>query len=274
MHYYQFNIGDYASHTSRLSPMEDLAYRRLLDLYYLNEQPLNGCSTDVAREIGLVEYVSSVEYVLSKFFTFENDCYKQKRIDAEIKKYKSNHKNKSKAGIASAKARQVKAKERLTGVQHLFNTESTGEQQTINHKPITNNHKPVNKDLLRDEAFKIFYNAGLVKKSRMAAAKKFDALVKEMKCDPFEFANLLKSDIQYRITNNQFGIDNLHPSTYLNQQRWTDEHEAANQSNNGQPQGNRKLSAAERIRERNDAKYGSEQPGGGLGLATDGGDIR
>ena len=74
MHYYQFNIGDYASHTSRLSPIEDLAYRRLLDLYYLNEQPLNGCSTDVAREIGLVGHLLSVEYVLSKFFTFENDC--------------------------------------------------------------------------------------------------------------------------------------------------------------------------------------------------------
>jgi uncharacterized protein YdaU (DUF1376 family) len=147
MHYYQFNIGDYASHTSRLSPMEDLAYRRLLDLYYLNEQPLSGCSTDVAREIGLVEHVSSVEYVLCKFFTFENDCYKQKRIDIEIKKYKSNHKNKKKAGIASAKARQLKAKSEVTPVEQTLNTEPTGEQQNINQEPLTNNHKPVNKDL-------------------------------------------------------------------------------------------------------------------------------
>jgi len=35
MHYYQFNIGDYASHTRHLSDLEDLAYRRLLDAYYL-----------------------------------------------------------------------------------------------------------------------------------------------------------------------------------------------------------------------------------------------
>ncbi len=68
MHYFQFNIGDYASHTSRLTPLEDLAYRRMLDLYYLNEQPLNGCVTDVAREIGLSDHAGSVEYVLSKFF--------------------------------------------------------------------------------------------------------------------------------------------------------------------------------------------------------------
>ena len=69
MHYYQFNIGDYASHTSRLTLLEDLAYRRMLDLYYLNEQPLNGCITDVAREVGLSDHVNAVEYILSKFFT-------------------------------------------------------------------------------------------------------------------------------------------------------------------------------------------------------------
>lgn len=146
MHYYQFNIGDYASHTSRLSPMEDLAYRRLLDLYYLNEQPLDGCVTNVAREIGLVEHVSSVEYVLGKFFTFSENVFKQKRIDSEIKKFKSNAKNKSKAGKASAKARREKALKTETGVEQVLNTEPTNEQLTINHKPITNNHKTTNKD--------------------------------------------------------------------------------------------------------------------------------
>ena len=51
--------------------MEDLAYRRILDLYYLNEQPLNGCASDVARDIGLVGNVDEVEYVLNKFFIME-----------------------------------------------------------------------------------------------------------------------------------------------------------------------------------------------------------
>lgn len=146
MHYYQFNIGDYASHTSRLSPMEDLAYRRLIDLYYLNEQPLNGCSTDVAREVGLVEHVDSVAYVLSKFFTKEENTFKQKRIDLEIKKYKCNHKNKSKAGKASAKARKDKALSVATGVEQVLNTTSTDEQLNINHKPITNNQEPLTKE--------------------------------------------------------------------------------------------------------------------------------
>ena len=40
MFYYSFNIGDYQSHTSHLSEMEDLAYRRMLDWCYLHEKPL------------------------------------------------------------------------------------------------------------------------------------------------------------------------------------------------------------------------------------------
>lgn len=143
MHYYQFNIGDYASHTSRLSLMEDLAYRRMLDLYYLSEQPLKGCVDDISREIGLADHVNSVGYILSKFFTKTDDGFSQKRIGLEIKKYKSNAKNKSRAGKASAKARQVKASIKVTGVEQVLNTNSTDEQLNINHKPLTNNHKPI-----------------------------------------------------------------------------------------------------------------------------------
>lgn len=147
MHYYQFNIGDYASHTARLSLMEDLAYRRIMDLYYLNEQPLNSCTTDVAREIGMLEHVDSVAYVLSKFFTLDENVFRQKRIDLEIKNYKSKLKSKSKAGKASAKARRSKALKGDTGVEQVLNTRSTNEQLTNNHKPITNNQEPIIKDM-------------------------------------------------------------------------------------------------------------------------------
>ena len=40
MNYYPFHLGDYAAHTAHLEPMEDLAYRRMLDAYYLREAPL------------------------------------------------------------------------------------------------------------------------------------------------------------------------------------------------------------------------------------------
>ena len=150
MHYFQFNIGDYASHTSRLTPLEDLAYRRMLDLYYLNEQPLNGCVTDVARELGLSEHVSEVKYVLEKFFTESETGFSQKRIDLEIKKYKSNAKNKSKAGKASAKARRAKASSGATGVEQTLNTSPTDEQLNINQEPITNNHKTITNKVTKE----------------------------------------------------------------------------------------------------------------------------
>lgn len=117
-------------------------------------------------------------------------------------------------------------------------------------------------------AFDIFYSAGLVKKSKVAAFKKFKSLTKEMKADPFEFAELLSADVKHRVAMQQFGIDKLHPSTYLNQQRWTDEHE----TNNGQLTPNGKQSAAERIKARNNAKYG--QPSGRLGLGESNRNLR
>ena len=142
MHYYQFNIGDYSSHTARLSPIEDLAYRRLLDGYYLNERPFNGCSTDVAREIGLLDYQSEVDYVLNKFFTNSTGDWTQSRVEQEISAYHGKQKSASKAGKASAKARQAKASEQT------FNDRSTDVQPTINHKPLNINQEPLNNNQL------------------------------------------------------------------------------------------------------------------------------
>ena len=146
MHYYQFNIGDYVSHTSRLSPIEDLAYRRILDSYYLNERPFNGCSTDVAREIGLTEYSKEVDYILNKYFENINDSWVQKRVEQEILFYQSKIEAASKAGKASAKAREIKkiekqSNDRSTTVQQESNDRAT------NQEPITNNQQTLLKDI-------------------------------------------------------------------------------------------------------------------------------
>lgn len=138
MFYYQFNIGDYASHTSRLSLMEDLAYRRMLDLYYLNEEPLSGRSTDVAREIGMLDQLDSVEYVLNKFFVFHGEKWHQNRVDFEIEQYRKKREQQSKAGKASAKARKTKAKEQM------FNERPTPVEQPSNQPNNPRNKKPTN----------------------------------------------------------------------------------------------------------------------------------
>lgn len=86
MHFYQFHIGDYKSHTHHLSPIEDLAFRRLLDHYYLHEEAIK--QRDIARKIGLQEYEQEVLTVLDEFFVSTEIGYIHPRADAEIEKYR------------------------------------------------------------------------------------------------------------------------------------------------------------------------------------------
>lgn len=132
MHYYQFNIGDYAAHTKGLSLLEDLAYRRLLDEYYLAERPFNGCSTDVARMIGMSEYLNEVEYILGKYFSRDGEFWRHIKIDKAIIEYKDKQDKAQKAGKASANARK----------SSKSNGRSTDVQPTINQEPRTNNQEP------------------------------------------------------------------------------------------------------------------------------------
>ena len=130
MHYYQFHIGDYKSHTHHLSLMEDLAYRRLLDFYFLHEQPIK--HRDIARQIGMREHEEDVMTVLNEFFISTADGFVSPRADKEIKQYKE---------FAEAGKR---------GAAKRWGTPPNGEAisppnatpiATNNHKPITTNHK-------------------------------------------------------------------------------------------------------------------------------------
>ena len=129
MHYYQFNIGDYKSHTHHLSLIEDLAFRRLLDHYYLHEAPIK--QRDIARQIGMREHEQDVLTVLNEFFVSTDKGFVNPRADAEIAKFKEF----SEAGKRGAAKR--------------WSTPTNGEPNsppnatpiaTNNHKPITNNH--------------------------------------------------------------------------------------------------------------------------------------
>jgi uncharacterized protein YdaU (DUF1376 family) len=105
MNFYPFHIGDYAAHTRNLSLMEDLAYRRLLDAYYLAERPLDGCAADVARSIGMRDHLEAVEYVLGKFFLQSEKGWVNTRADQEIERFKVKSEQASRAGKASAERR-------------------------------------------------------------------------------------------------------------------------------------------------------------------------
>ena len=84
MNYYPFHLGDYAAHTAHLEPMEDLAYRRLLDLYYLREGPLPADIQVTAKLIRMRSMAADVESVLREFFTLTEDGWMHARCDAEV----------------------------------------------------------------------------------------------------------------------------------------------------------------------------------------------
>lgn len=87
MHYYQFNIGDYLSHTRHLSPIEDICYRRALDYYYLHENPLPLNVKNLARLLLLSEYEKQLEVVLDEFFDYTENGFINPRADKEIQQY-------------------------------------------------------------------------------------------------------------------------------------------------------------------------------------------
>ena len=129
MNFYPFHIGDYAAHTRHLSFMEDLAYRRLIDQYYLDECPLKGDPSLIARRIGMSDFSSDVEYILQTFFDRNGDLWISKRCDDEIAKYQLKAESARNANrIKSAKKSALKS-ELISEPNHIV---------TKNQEPITN----------------------------------------------------------------------------------------------------------------------------------------
>ena len=131
MHYYQFHIGDYRAATAHLTNEEDLAYRRLLDMYYDTEQPIPGATEWVARRIRVAEEV--VANVLEDMFEAQQDgTWVHKRVMSEIARY---HALEQRNRINGSKGGRPK---KPIGLPVDSHSEPNG-KATINHKPITKN---------------------------------------------------------------------------------------------------------------------------------------
>jgi uncharacterized protein YdaU (DUF1376 family) len=130
MHYYQFNIGDYRAATAHLSNDEDLAYRRLLDMYYDTENQIPLDTQWVAKRLRLDTKV--VKVVLQDMFKLTETGWHHGRCELIIEQY-------------HAMAEKNRANGRLGGRKK--NPVATDSQPiakaTINDKPITINDKPI-----------------------------------------------------------------------------------------------------------------------------------
>jgi uncharacterized protein YdaU (DUF1376 family) len=125
MNFYPFHIGDYLSHTNHLSNEEDLAYRRLIDLYYQTEQPFTRNLTWLAKRVKSTEEI--VATILVEFFEETPEGWKNKRADEEIAKYKAMQEG----GRKGAALRWGKGSD--TPPKHP-------PMETKNQEPLTKNH--------------------------------------------------------------------------------------------------------------------------------------
>ena len=147
MHYYTFNPKDYISKTSFLEPMEDIAYRRMLDHYYLTEQPLPSEIDEIAMLIRMRTHCDCIATVLRKFFILTSDGYVNDRANREIEAYHA----KSERAKASANARWGKNQSKNNGLGNSKSQCETdanalleGCERNANNKQITKNKEQIN----------------------------------------------------------------------------------------------------------------------------------
>lgn len=155
MHYFQFSIGDYARDTAHLTEMEDLAYRRMLDLYYKIEGPLPSDAQEIARLVRMRSHCDCIAVVLKDFFVLSPDGYRNMRADSELEQIYAK----------SAKARES-AKARWNKINGLKNAEDeanamrtqcernaddmrTGCEQDATHYPLPITHNQLPKEEIK-----------------------------------------------------------------------------------------------------------------------------
>ena len=153
MNFYPFHIGDYISRTSHLSDLEDLAYRRMIDLYYQNEKGFLNAEW-VARRIRSTPEI--VAGLLEEFFVYNNEFgfWSNTRADEELAKYHAMQEGGRKgAALRWNKGSDSPPKQPL--------------MQTKNQEPLTKNHiKTITPKGVSDSIFKDYMEVRKAKKAK------------------------------------------------------------------------------------------------------------
>lgn len=237
MNFYPFHIGDYASATRHLSWIEDAAYRRILDVYYVREEPLPIDHRQVYRLVvaSTDEQREAVDVVLSEFFKLTPEGYRHNRCDAEI--HDANDK-KNKAS-QSAQERWRIARERELALQsesernavvmrtHMRTHEKDDanacktpcEGNAPNPNPKVNRKPPaLAREAASPDGFAEFWLAYPKKVGKGAAEASWKKTRPPKAAVMDAIANQRNSE-QWRRDGGQY-IPN--PATWLNQRRWED----------------------------------------------------
>ena len=213
VHYYQFNIKDYSFATIRMTLIEDLAFRRMLDLYYESEKPLPCELKRVSKLIGMSDHQEEIRSILNEFWTETELGWVNDRAEKEIVAYQA------KADTARANGKLGGRPKKPTETQpvNLANPEITGSK--ANHKPLTINQELINNGF--EHWWKLYPSERRTNKK--GCLTKWKGYCKKLDDDAIEnLVNDLAVDIDSRIKK----IDDLkyfpQTTTYLNQEKWKD----------------------------------------------------
>lgn len=142
MHYYSFHINDYRAATAHLSNEEDLAYRRLLDMYYDSEQQIPLDTHWVSRRIRVG--IKVVEAVLQDMFVRTDNGWYHPRCQEEIDHY---HQNAEKNRANGRLGGRPKKTQSVPSGMPVATQVKPNQKATINHEPVNINHEIKDKDI-------------------------------------------------------------------------------------------------------------------------------
>ena len=143
MYYYSFHITDYRASTAHLSNEEDLAYRRLIDMYYDTELPIPADTQWVSKRLRVD--IQVVDSVLKDMFTLTEDGWRHARCDEEIQHYHQLAQRNRENGRLGGRPRTKAENPAVTQKNPDGSQRQPTGKATKNQEPVTNNQKPESK---------------------------------------------------------------------------------------------------------------------------------
>lgn len=215
MIWYKFHLGDYITHTTHLSDAEDLAYRRLLDLYYMSEKQIPLNTESVSRKIRID--LDIVETVLDEFFERTDEGYFNSRCDAEIARYNKQVETNRSLGKKGGRPKKTETVPKRN--PKLTPTEEDKDINTISSVAPTTSR------------FNDFWSVWPSSKRKVAKSA-CEAKWKRLALDPLA-DKIIASVTRLRASEQWLTGFDPAPLTYLNQKRWEDDSESDSVNGSG-----------------------------------------
>jgi uncharacterized protein YdaU (DUF1376 family) len=215
MNYYPHHIGDYKSATMHLSNEEDLAYRRLLEMYYDTEQPIPLETQWVARRLRVG--TQALDSVLNDFFVKSESGWQQPKCDLVIREYhEMAEKNRRNGKLGGRPKTNKQAIKNPVGYQSDANGNPVVTHSKPNQEPKTKNQEPRDIYTPEFEEFWSWYPSKTGKGEAFRSWKKINPDVRLR-------AIITVAVGAYKLSKRVKEGFVKNPATWLNQRCWEDE---------------------------------------------------